>query len=134
MAQLANCTKCGKLYAKTVRDICPDCVKEYEKMFEIVYAFLRKRENRQATIPEIVEATGVEESVILKFVKEKRLRPSQFPNLSFPCERCGTPIIEGKLCSKCVGTLQSELQQHEEMEKKKKAEEAARTRTYFTRD
>ncbi|GAA0285708.1 flagellar operon protein (TIGR03826 family) [Gracilibacillus halotolerans] len=133
MAQLANCTRCGKLYAKTVKDVCPDCVKEYEKMFEIVYTFLRKRENRQATIPEIVEATGVEEKVILQFVKEKRLRQSQFPNLSYPCERCGNPIVEGKLCSSCVGNLQSELEKHQE-EDKRKREEAAKTRTYFTRD
>lgn len=133
MAQLANCTRCGKLYAKTLKDVCPDCVKEYEKMYEIVYNFLRKKENRQATIPEIVEATGVEEKIILQFVKEKRLRQSQFPNLAYPCERCGNPISEGKICSNCRGTLQSDLEKIHEQEKQKK-EEAAKTRTYFTRD
>src|SRR5690625_6316215 len=74
MHELANCANCNQVFVKTVRDICRDCYEAEEKAFEIVYRFLSKRKNREATLKEIVEATEVEESLIIKFIKEKRLR------------------------------------------------------------
>ena len=41
------------------RDICEVCYKEEEKQFENVYKYMRKRENRAATMEQIVEATDV---------------------------------------------------------------------------
>src|SRR5690625_303533 len=101
MGELANCENCNAVFVKTVRNICQECFNEEEKAFEIVYRFLMRRKNRQATIMEIVDATGVEENLIIKFIKEKRLRTTQFPNLSYPCEKCGKPINTGKLCNDC---------------------------------
>lgn len=66
---------------------------------------------------EIVEATGVEEMLITKFVREKRLRPSQFPKLAYPCEKCGTNIITGKLCQNCSNKLKKDLAIHDQLEK-----------------
>ncbi|MFC4387018.1 TIGR03826 family flagellar region protein [Gracilibacillus marinus] len=136
MAEIANCIRCDKLFARVSRPICHDCIKEEEKKYDIVYRFLRVRENRQATIPEIVEATGVEYELILQFVRENRLRPAQFPNLSYPCERCGAPIGRGKLCENCTGSIQQDLHKHDEIEKVKRRheEEQKRAKTYFTRD
>ncbi|WP_035725790.1 TIGR03826 family flagellar region protein [Gracilibacillus boraciitolerans] len=136
MADLANCARCDKLFVKSSRSICRDCIKEEDKKFEIVYTYIRKRENRQATILEIVDETGVEEEVILQFVKDNRLRSTQFPNLSFPCERCGEPIAKGKLCASCSNEISSDLRQQQEIEKVKRDnenEEKNRARTYFTR-
>src|SRR5690625_6145315 len=78
MQELDNCANCGKLFVRTTRTICRECYKEEERQYEIVYNFLKQRANREATIPEIVESTGVKESLIIKFVREKRLRSSQF--------------------------------------------------------
>ncbi|ENH98389.1 hypothetical protein J416_00339 [Gracilibacillus halophilus YIM-C55.5] len=136
MGELMNCARCDQLFVKTTKPICQDCIKEEEEKFQIVYNFLRVRDNRKATIPEIVEATDVEEDLILQFVKENRLRPSKFPNLSYPCERCGEPIGSGKICENCSDELSSELHQQEEIEQVKKRnedEERQRVRTYFTR-
>lgn len=138
MADLANCSRCGNLYVKTTRDICQDCFKEEEKQFEIVYNFMKKRANRQATIPEIVEATGVEEDVIIKFVKEKRLRTAQFPNLSYGCERCGKEINDGNLCSTCSSELAGDLKHHEDLKQVQKLNEQREkekaSQTYFVVD
>jgi len=117
MAELANCSRCGKVFAKVLRDICQDCYKEEEEDFKTVYSFLKDQKKRQATIAEIVEGTGVEEKLIIKFVREGRLRPSEFPNLSYPCERCGTAITTGKYCKKCISEMRKELQMHESSEK-----------------
>ncbi|UOQ48311.1 hypothetical protein MUN88_20095 [Gracilibacillus caseinilyticus] len=133
MADLANCDRCDKVFVKTSRSICAECIKEEDKKFQIVYDFIKKRENRQATIPEIVEATGVEEDVILQFVKDKRLRSSQFPNLTYKCERCGNPITKGKICENCSNEITSELRHQQEIEQVNKRVREERTRTYFTR-
>ncbi|GGE84948.1 TIGR03826 family flagellar region protein [Priestia taiwanensis] len=111
MGEVINCPKCNALYMKSnIRDVCVNCYKEEEKWFDDVYTFLRKRNNRMALIPQIVEGTGVEEKLLFKWVRAGRLRPSQFPNLGYPCEKCGTMISEGKLCSSCTGYIRSEIE------------------------
>lgn len=136
MGQLDNCKSCGKLFVRTTaNEVCPECRKEEEKKFQIVYEFMRKRVNREATIPEITEATGVEEDLIIKFVREKRLRASQFPNLSYPCEKCGKDIQEGKLCEECSKELSDALayqDQIDQVEERNKQMDRDRTQTYYS--
>ncbi|WP_058306682.1 TIGR03826 family flagellar region protein [Gracilibacillus massiliensis] len=137
MGELANCARCDKVFVKTTKSVCPECIKEDERLFQIVYNFLKKRENRQATIPEIVEATEVKEDLILQFVKDNRLRSTQFPNLSYPCERCGEPIARGKLCDNCTTDISSDLRHEQELQRikrKNQEEENKKARTYFTRN
>lgn len=134
MAELANCARCDAVFVKYTRDMCQDCYKREEHDFQTVYHFLTIRKNREATIPEIVEATGVEEELLIKFLKEKRLRPSQFPKLSYPCEKCGTPIVSGKLCYKCTEELREDLGRYELSEKRKKEQEKRRQTYYVMRD
>ncbi|WP_099159873.1 TIGR03826 family flagellar region protein [Virgibacillus ndiopensis] len=118
MAELANCNRCDAVFVKSIRDICQNCYREEENAFERVYSFLRQRKNREATLMEIVEATEVEEDLIIKFIKEKRLRTSQFPKLAYPCEQCGKNITSGKLCSTCSQDLLNDLEKHEQIEKR----------------
>lgn len=133
MAELANCKNCNRVFVKTMRDICPTCFEEEEKAFETVYHFLRERKNREATLMEIVEATGVEEHLIIKFIKEHRLRTSLFPNLTYPCEKCGTPINAGRLCEKCSQGIVREYKQQEYLDKIKE-EKAKNIHTYYALD
>jgi len=111
--ELDNCSVCGKVYTKTFRDICPDCFKEEEKAFQIVYAFLRQRKNREATLDEVVEETKVSKDVIIKFIKQKRLRSHNFPNLTYPCESCSTEIREGTLCEDCSKGIKKKMKMFE---------------------
>lgn len=136
MGELANCVKCDSLFVKVTRPICRDCIKEEDRLFNIVYDFLKKRENRKATIPEIVKATDVKEEMILQFVRDRRLRIAQFPHLSYPCERCGEPIASGKLCENCSNEIASELRHQEEIEqvRKRNEEKKKHSQTYYTRD
>lgn len=116
MSKLGNCERCGVVFAKTIRDICQACYQEEEQAFQTVYRYLTKRKNREATMAEIVEATKVEEDLIIKFMKENRLRASQFPKLSYPCEKCEAGIVEGKLCYNCTDTIKTQLKHHNQME------------------
>lgn len=117
MAELANCSSCGKVFVKQLKDICRECYKEEEAAFQIVYDFLKQQKNREATLNEVVEATGVDETLITKFIKENRLRTSMFPKLSYPCDKCGKMITSGKICDSCSFELQNELTRLEAIEK-----------------
>lgn len=114
MGELDNCPNCGAIFVKTkFRDTCEACFKEEEEKFEIVYAYIRKRENRTATIAQVVEATEIDEELIIKFIKTGRLKLTQFPNLKYPCTRCGGPTNEGNLCKTCANELRKDLKMHE---------------------
>ncbi len=128
---LANCSNCGRVFVKTsIRDICEECYKNEEEAFEKVNRFLKKRENRTASMAQIVEATGVPEELILKFIRKGRIRLVQFPNLAYPCEKCGRPITKGRICKKCSKELRQELEQFEREEKRKKEIEE-RKKAYY---
>ncbi len=63
MAEVRNCPKCNEFFNYTgVREVCHKCAQSEEELYQIVYRFLRKRENRAATVERIVEATGAEKS------------------------------------------------------------------------
>lgn len=111
MNQLENCSVCEQLYVRTVRNICPSCHKKREDRFQAVYTFIRKKQNRQATMADISEAVDVEEKEIIQFIKEGRLELKSFPQLFYPCASCGEGIREGKICSSCHIRLKTDLEQ-----------------------
>lgn len=135
MSELANCMNCGAVFVKNIRNICRNCYEKEEKAFETVYHFLLPRKNRQATLIDIVDATGIEEKLIIKFIREKRLRTSDFPMLAYGCERCGKNITTGKLCTKCQTELRRELHKLEaEKERKtnRQLAEESKPDVYYT--
>lgn len=114
MGELKNCPSCGEFFNYTsIRDVCNNCAMNEEKLYETVYRFLRKRENRAATVERIVEATGVDEKLLHKWVRKGRLQPALFPNLGYPCDSCGKLTTEGKLCKSCTEELKTGLRQFE---------------------
>jgi flagellar operon protein (TIGR03826 family) len=128
---LQNCPRCDAIYVKNkFRDVCEKCWKEEEKAYDLVSKFMRKRENRAATILQVVEATGVSEELILKFIKAGKFQLTQFPNLGYPCDKCGSIIREGRLCATCTSSLKADLKTVEYEEQRKK--ELAKRATFFT--
>ncbi|MBE4907058.1 hypothetical protein IMZ08_03175 [Bacillus luteolus] len=130
---LTNCPNCNALFVKTnLRDVCEACYKEEEKQFETVYQFIRKRENRTATMLQVVEATEVEEELILKFIRTGRLKLANFPNLGYPCQKCGTLIREGKLCGHCSSDIRSQLSELEKEQVRQREIKDRNKTTYFS--
>jgi flagellar operon protein (TIGR03826 family) len=131
MSELSNCPNCNDVFVKTqFREVCQNCWKEEEKQYETVYQFIRKRENRAATIQQVEEQTGVEEELILKFIRSGRLQITHFPNLGYPCDKCGRIIRTSKLCETCTVELRKELLTHDAEEERKK--QLNRKSTYFS--
>lgn len=132
-AELRNCPTCGDFFNYTgIREVCGKCAQAEEKKYEEVYRFLRRRENRAATIDDIVAATGVTKDLLHKWVRRGRLQPTLFPNLGYPCEKCGGLTQEGKLCVTCTADLERSLREHEAAEEFRDAVKQSDQRTYHT--
>jgi flagellar operon protein (TIGR03826 family) len=131
MQDIMNCPRCNALFAKNeFRDVCEKCYRDDEKMYDTVYRFLRKRENRAATIETVIEGTGVDEELLYKWVKKGRIQTKLFPNLGYPCDKCGKIINNGKICKECSDELKKDLQQFEANQKFK--DSLKTQRTYYT--
>lgn len=130
MGELSNCPNCDALFVKTeIHDVCATCYKEEDAKFKVVYEFIRKRENRTATMQEAEDATGVDKDLIMKWIKNGKLKVASMPNLGYNCERCGTTIKTGMLCEPCKKGISNELKQLQKEEERKQAERRA---TYFS--
>lgn len=131
MGEVANCPRCNAIFMKGVKSVCNDCYKKEEEAFDKVYNFIRKKKNRTASINEVVAATDVEKDLVLKFVKEQRLRKGMFPNLMYPCQKCGKDINEGKLCGNCSDTIRNDLKREIEIEDLQKSNDREASATYY---
>ncbi|WP_096190278.1 TIGR03826 family flagellar region protein [Evansella halocellulosilytica] len=137
MSDLSNCPNCGKLFVKAFRPVCEACYREVEAKFQTVYTFIRKRENRMASLEEVHAKTEVEKDLIIEFVRQGRLNLSQFPNLGYPCEKCETTIREGRLCQTCSDRIKSDLDivdRQKAFEERKRNEERNKVTTYHSLD
>lgn len=87
--------------------MCPACYAAFEEDEMKVVEYLRKK--RKASLEEIHKGTGVAQKVILRMVRQNRLT-SEF-QIEYPCETCGAPIFEGRLCEACARNVLGQLKQ-----------------------
>jgi flagellar operon protein (TIGR03826 family) len=106
---LDNCPRCGKLFAKGIREVCNVCTRDIDKEYELCANYLR--EYKGAIITELSDETGVSIKQITKFIREGRISMVNAPNMSYPCESCGTLIREGHLCDNCRNKLTKAAQE-----------------------
>ncbi len=100
---LVQCRRCGRLFQSWGQAICSECVEYREKSYLLVrdYIYLHP----EAIIPEISEGSGVEEPLILEFLKEERLTIND--ETALKCEKCGKPITHGRYCKQCKAFLEN---------------------------
>ncbi|WP_270166229.1 flagellar protein [Paenibacillus sp. SYP-B4298] len=96
---LGNCPRCGKVYQLNLRNLCSACIKELDKEYERCADYLRKFPG--TTITELSEKTEVSTRQITRFIREGRISIVNAPNMSYPCEVCGTLIRDSNMCMDC---------------------------------
>ncbi len=111
IGNLQNCPRCERLFVTGIYDVCPVCVKEIEEEFKRCVQQLKL--NKNLTIYELSEAAEVSVRQITRFIFERRLLASDFPNLSVPCESCGKMTKVGRVCIECREGLQKSLNHNE---------------------
>lgn len=107
MAELMNCSQCGRVFAYRGKNICSKCIEKMEKDFGVVRRYLQKHSG--AGIREIEENTGVDEQCIIQFIREGRLAAEGMANV-LKCDICGQSIKEGRYCDRCRHDINCQLQ------------------------
>ena len=105
--KMKNCSSCGKVFFSINNArICMDCRAKEEQWEKSIVDYVR--DHPKSKIGEIVEATGVQEPVIRRMIREGRF-VSTGVELYYPCEKCGSPIQKGQYCEKCQKDMRDEL-------------------------
>jgi len=119
---LINCRECGKIFASAGKKICPDCSKSEEEKYELVKDYLW--DNPNSRVKTVSDATGVEEKLIIKFIKNNRLQSEGLKiDHTLKCKICDKKIEAGVYCDSCrskmINDLSSKPSQETEKDKKK---------------
>ena len=95
---LSNCTKCGALFSRTDKAVCPKCIQEEEDKFQVAVNWVRDNPGRG--INALSAETGIRKRLILKWVRENRMILNDGVDL-LECKKCGKPISGGTFCKQC---------------------------------
>lgn len=103
---LSNCKDCGKLFQKTIGDVCSACIKARNEAIQKIdsYAFKHK----ELSIEKISENTGLDDITIRKLIAEGKV--NSIKSLKEKCEMCGKEAIVSTttfLCKDCVSDIKS---------------------------
>ncbi|MGP3779851.1 flagellar protein [Halanaerobium saccharolyticum] len=117
---LINCRECGKLFSSSGQKVCPDCRQSEEEKFQLVKEYLW--ENPNSTVKKVSAETGVEEELIIKFMREERLASEGLVvDYSLKCKRCGTEIKSGLFCKSCRTKMISGFNQSDDPAEERKS-------------
>lgn len=118
---LINCRECGKVFASAGQKVCPDCRRSEEEKFELVKDYLWDHPNSKVT--EVAKATKVEEKLIIKFIKENRLKSEGLDiDYTLKCKICDKEIDSGIYCASCRSKIVSDLNSKKEKKEKREKE------------
>lgn len=120
--QLIKCKWCGRSFQSYGYNFCPKCVQELDEQYKPVRDYLY--DNPNATIDEVMEATGIAQRVILYYLRDGRLQMANSSGL-LRCEQCGAAINTGRLCETCTGKVEARIVKplQERMAKMRKQEQ-----------
>jgi len=95
---ISNCMRCGSIFSRVDKLICPECLKKEEENFGKAMEWLR--DNPGKNIQALCEATGIDRQNILRWIRENRIATTE-PSDMVRCKKCGAPISAGNLCDQC---------------------------------
>lgn len=108
--EVVVCRACKNLFHYIAGPrLCAACQKKEEEKFKAVKDYLVRYPG--ASLPQLSEATGVSRQLILKFLRQDRLKVSDESDIKLECERCGKKIASGKRCKECEMELLQALKQ-----------------------
>ena len=124
---LMNCKDCGNIMVENPSGLCPECLRLDVEAEDKVAEFLR--ETAKASIDEISQATGVKAKIILRMIKRGRITSDV--TISYPCDTCGAPITEGRVCEACAHNITKQLKPEEWQAPQKQAQGKKEDRMYI---
>lgn len=105
---LSKCVRCEKLYNKIKSPVCPACMPDEDKDFDLVRETLSNNPNLNAE--QVAELSGVNIECVLRMIQDG-LISSIKSGTDVKCGRCGAPAISitKRLCQSCLDKLEKEV-------------------------
>jgi hypothetical protein len=128
--KLTNCIECGNLCVENPTQLCQNCIRAEEEAEDKVAEYLRNI--TKATLEDIHKATGVKHKIILRMLKRGRIFSDAI--ISYPCETCGAPINEGRVCTSCSKNIVDQLPKTEEWKPERRQESIRKDEKMYTKD
>jgi len=99
------CKECGRIFNASKPGVCQKCRAKEIDALALVTDSLRDEPGQ--SVEELSENTGVDEKLIMKFIREGRITSGAIIG-TVPCGRCGKPALSlaVRLCPKCSADLQ----------------------------
>ena len=97
---IPRCKTCGKECHDKYRRLCQICKNKEESLIEKIQKFVKYQP--KATIKEIAAFTGVQETIVNRFIRESRI------SVAINCSNCGKQIDSSEsqnLCYNCKRQL-----------------------------
>ncbi len=104
---MIKCPKCGKLFNRTNKPICIECIKAEGEMFEKVRLFIK--ETKITDLDEVIEETGATKKQLLRWVREGKIDLVLPDGDSLTCSKCGKVITKGRMCKKCAEKMTNRI-------------------------
>lgn len=107
---LINCTKCGTLFPRKLRDICDSCLEEEKQNISIITNFVEKSESKRS-LEEISSNTGISFWIVQNLFKNRMLMHIA-SKIKIRCKVCGVEIRStgnSNFCSKCIETIKEDM-------------------------
>lgn len=104
---LRNCTKCNRMFSGMAgQKHCSKCANELEDDFLTVREYVY--DNPGSNVAAVADATGVEEALILKYLRQGKLE-LKGDDVGYGCDKCNKTITTGKYCDACTFDLKKTL-------------------------
>ena len=97
--RIQTCPICANLYVDTGGGACSECVSKLNEMKAKVFDYVKAHPNARVT--DIVDEVSLNEKVIMRILT--------CGEATYPCAKCGSPILEGKYCKTCLGRFRENL-------------------------
>ncbi len=105
--EVRNCPRCGKVFTAITQNICPECIKKEEELFDNLKKFME--DNPGCNMAQIVEGTGISAKRIMRYIREGRLEITKGMQGELTCESCHKPITRGRFCDACAVKINNNM-------------------------
>ena len=117
--EVRACKICGRIFNYIYGDeVCPACKETQEDLFHRIKDYLW--DNRGATEAEVAEIFDVSHKQLLMWLREGRLELCENSVIKLECEKCGAPILTGRLCKDCLAKQKEVVRELDKSMKKDK--------------
>lgn len=105
--RVGHCPACGNVFQRNLRNLCSNCSAAEDNEIQTMELTLRR--NRKLTNEELSEASGVPLDKLYGYIRSGKLRMFDYPNLADKCDRCGSAIRKGTMCTACTSRIREDI-------------------------